>query len=434
MKFLLLFILIACGSKTPSPDEYTKDDVDSEIDSYGLKADQRFKTFNPMSVSMKIGDHRSQMSNSYLYEEALKHLLVSRPFIVSKNYFSEWSYLRLPKENRLLEMIQQGQLEDLTDIELDFGQVSIQPYSLTFVNVYSTRFLGTWSQKMSLQLTKQEALEIALGHGFIKMNKLPLEEKFLDNLKESTVRLHLKDRVIYASHDTSLNKMLKANGIESFVDLSTETSYLVNENDKEEYWLRKIGPNEYAAGKFSSRVLKEDFLNISLKKTRKIQRQDGSMTKVGLQSSVANAAYFQIQPKQIVRNFNRVKGYSAYGSFGREMVSRNCDYHTISHVSNSTLENISLQDLKDSLKIDSPEPIEDLTFTEVHDSRGKYWEVYFKTQAKEFDVTLADQISPSSVDVGIVESSCPHIENKTQNLRVEESLTLTLTSFNSFTR
>lgn len=304
MKWLILILLCACGKHDEPKQLDLRDSDGDQVLNYQESTLEKYVAFHdvlgPVKGTIKIyGEKLINISfTNQVGEDSGLKLAVTRNEMIEKDYFTEWSKLRLDSNDILNES------KTLLKVELLTDSTSDSPDEVILKRAGSHILLGRWSQYMTLQLSTDDLNSLLTGKSHFLFRKKPKQTQYSDVDTTETIRTKTykvliyegqKTKFLYVSKELPIQSLLKQLGIKEYKNLQENEIFFYEESDLVSWFVREV-EGKYFIVKSSGKELKEFFLTNFTKKNIHLKRENGfPSNEVKFQNIGSSRIYFKMR-------------------------------------------------------------------------------------------------------------------------------------------
>lgn len=448
MKTILLMLLLAsCGKhEMPAAQDLNDNDGDQIPNAYEKEGMKDIADVEPLeeieaeleyqSGLTKLVNHKFILSNKLDLQKYSRDLLVKNSLsLISSDYFSEFSYLRL-KENLNPDLGNEGFFR----VVLRSANSKANPKELFLIYPDRKISLGKWNSTFDFELNSSDLKAILKGEAHIAMSHLNTKVNFWSEDQEDTIRAKTfrvfmndgtKTAIYYMSKKLNTESVLKYFKISKYKNIEEQNLLTTTlKPQSAEWWIRKVSDRDIIIVKDNLRMLSNHYLEGFDKKKMTFKRENGK-TQSQLTFNKHSAARILLKirgQQQTVTYFEETR--KEYGNHGKE---RGWECH-LSYRSASpiTVKDLDPLDIVKSLRLNGIETQSELKL--LNDETGTFWEVEVNSNEEILNLSLENLTSQEYLQEGLFAKRCTSDsigEPKVKpNLQVpERSLTLNIEAF-----
>lgn len=429
MKWLILLALIACGKhEEPKKLDLRDSDGDQVLNYQEGELEKYVADFEPLGKVNGVIKFTLDkiielpLSNDLNLKDAALSLAVANEARVStEEYFSEWSKLRLKKTITLPEL-KSSQYQ----VQLLFENGSAEAEELVLKTGKEVLSLGSWSNFMKLQVSRENLKALLEGKAFFMLKKkFPKSPLFNDaqagTIKEKTYRVHFydgsKSRILYVSNELEFSELLKHMDIRAKNVSEDELFFNAHLTERDQWHVRELQGGDKVLILTNIEVLRKEFLKNYIYQKKILSRKNGQNASVVQFNNPDGAkVYVKISSAYFTqRTFVERKERKLHGGGGGGGRDGNAEspYKCTHYLREIKKENVLLSNLENLfVNLGEEDTLLGSDFEEQIGAKGPYWEMKLNQPTANLKWSFINRPSSTFIVTGEYDNSCGNNANR----------------------
>lgn len=403
MKFLILLMLISCGKHEQptaldlrdSDGDQIQDYQEGEFEKYIADYPRLEKVAGTMRFNTDKMNEVYFSNHSDLKEETLKLLAGDDSSLGRDQFFSEWSELKFSIDDKKFEVSTAK-----ATIQLTFEPVEVKPDELVLVDGNTEKQLGSWTQNMRIELSKEEFNNLMKGKLQLALRKkFPKALFFLsdsdETIRNKTYKVHTYDgkkaKVLYVAKALPLEKLLQYLRINEITKVTDENLFFNSTDKGQAGWFQRNYPNGNKAFAFYPiQDLKTVFRKKFNQKNFKVERLNGApAASLVLENKINSKIYMLVRPTATKRTFKEYTEVTHHrtGSASQGYDERWSCTHFKRKIETEVTLVPTIEDFLNNLNT-KIELSKDFKVIEQFDEKGIFWEVMLTADVANLTLSL----------------------------------------------
>lgn len=434
MKILLIMILIvSCGRKTPSPQDFRDSDGD-QIFNYVENGINKYianvEVLPEINGVMSIGSTQIAISNGTdLRNHSLELVTWNLQKLKDEDVFNEWTKLKVQSIEKV-EEVRSG----IHEVTLSFDSGEPNPHTLWLIKDKSSKKLSPWSNQMKIKMAAEDIKEIIQGRAYLAFSTL-WSETSSAAVREKTYRVFMHDgqkgKVNYISYEFPLQSFLQEKGITAIYDPKNFDFFTTISLNEPRWWVREISLNEKVIIFATPKELFDSYRDSFSKQDLLLKRLNGRGQVLTLEKAQDALVYINLKglkTKRSFRSYRQKKNYSF-----REIIYECKFYHH--EVNHEEVSGMSVDELIEDIKIEIDGEILDTAHSLVSyqtDQEEAYATLKLNHPGTKVKIEIISRDAATYVTTGLYKRECPHTyapKVRTQQTNIEGRRELSLETY-----